>query len=342
MLTPQQYLERLAAQSRTHHEAWWLRSEKTGTPESRRAKLRATLSFHGQEHRAQSLEALLEADPLTSDLSPELRDVVEQTAKDLQEYVLPGEMATFQQMVFGLLPLAGVDAFCVDRTHDGDRLDGHLVVLNEGLFVCAQLLSKAFLLDNVEGDLEDYKRPGVDAYRNAIEHFLAPSGKHANEVFFKDVPPEVEGLLSAAQMRMTILLLQFVMLHEVGHAVHGDHALMSEYRFHIAGAEQPPKATEKHWAAEYAADLYALERILGHTGTNAGRWANFVAICSFFQWLAAVEKRIGSPLCPLHPPPLQRAAALRTLLVGIVPLDDETGAQVEKSYEIFSSWGRQA
>ena len=71
----------------------------------------------------------------------------------------------------------------------------YLVILNEGLFICAQLLAKAFLLENLDGDLLQYKRSGVDAYRTAIEHFLAPSPVHANSIFFEEVPPTLKGPL---------------------------------------------------------------------------------------------------------------------------------------------------
>lgn len=342
MQSPQEYFEYLSKASRTRHDAWWLVSERTGTPESRRAKLRATLRFFGQEHRAAELEALLDSDPLTSDLSPDLREVVDQTVRDLEEYLLPAEVELYRRTTFGLLPLSAVDGFCVDRTPWGAKLDGYLVVLNEGLFVCSQLLAKAFLLDNLDGDLLPYKRPGVDAYRTAIEHFLAPSPIHANSVFFDEVPPDIEGALSAAQMRMTILLLQFVLLHEMGHVVHQDHALMDQYQFHVAGATAPSASTEKHWSAEYAADAYALDRILRHTGADASRWANFVAIFVFFQWLGTVERVTGRPLCPLHPPPLMRGEALRKVMRSQVPLDDQTASLVNKSFDILDSWARLA
>lgn len=340
MQSPRDYLTYLTKVSRARHDAWWLVSEQTGTPESRRAKLLATLRFFGQEQRATELETLLAAEPLKSSLTPDLRDVVNQTAQDLEEYVLPEEIEVFRRTVFGLLPLSAVDGFCVDRTPWGAKLDGYLVVLNEGLFICAQLLAKAFLLENLDGDLLEFKQPGIEPYRRAIEHFLAPSAKHANSVLFEGVPPDIEGALSAAQMRMTILLLQFVLLHEVGHAVHQDHALMSEYQFHVAGTQATAKQTDRHWSAEYAADGYALERILRHTEADASRWANFVAVYVFFHWLGTVERVTGKPLCPLHPPPAMRGEALRSAMSSRVPLDSQTAVLVDRSFEILDSWAR--
>lgn len=340
MQSPQDYLATLSKISRSRHDAWWLVSERTGTPESRRAKLRATLRFFGEERRAVDLEALLDSDPLASALSPDLQGVVDQTVCDLEEYMLPGEVEMFRRTAFGLLPLSAVDAFCLDRTLRGVKLDGYLVILNEGTFICAQLLAKAFLVENLDGDLLVHRRSGIEAYRTAIEHFLAPSVAHVNSVFFDGVPPEIEGALAAAQMKMTILLLQFVFLHEMGHVVHHDHSLMGEYEFHVSHAQPPSVPTEQYWAAEYAADTYALERILRHTGTEASRWANFVAIYVFFHWLGTVERVTGCPLCPLHPPPLARAQRLRELMREKVSLDSQTAMLVERSFDILDSWAQ--
>lgn len=343
MVSPHAYIEYLSKLSRARHDAWWLVSERTGTDESRRAKLRATLRFFGQEHRAAELELRLDREPLASELSPDLRDVVEQTVRDLEDYLLPAEKVEFSRTVFGLLPLSAVDAFCIDRTHLKVKLDGYLVVVNEGLFVCAQLLAKAFLLANLDGDLLQYRRSGVDDHQAAITHLLAPSSVHAKRVLFDEVPPDIEGALSAAQMNMTILLLQFVLLHEVGHVVHQDHSLMGEYQFHVAAAtEAPAVPTEKFWAAERTADEFALDRILRRAGSDASRWANFVAIYVFFHWLHAAERVTGRPLCPLHPPPLARGEDLRKLMLNSVPLDGQTKLLVDKSFEILGTWDASA
>ena len=340
MVSPQAYLEYLRKLARTSHDAWWLVSERTGTEESRRAKLRATLRFFGQEHQAAALESRLDKELPASDLSPDLRDVVEQTVRDLEDYLLPDELPDFRRTVFGLLPLSGADAFCTDRTLERVRLDGYLVILNEGIFVCAQLLAKAFLLANLDGDLLQYRRSGTDVHHAAISHLLAPASAHANRIFFDAVPPDIEGALAAAQMNMTILLLQFVLLHEMGHVVHGDHSLMGEYRFHIAAASEPsPSPTEKFWAAEHSADEYALDRILRRAGADTSRWANFVAIYVFFHWLDAAERVAKHQLCPLHPPPLARGEALRKLMLERVPLDGQTKQLVDKSFDILGTWG---
>lgn len=339
MQSASEYLRQLSTRARKHRHAWWLTSEQTGTEESRRTKMLATLAFYGQEHLAEKLESRIDQAPSVAALSSDLRGVVDQTAHDLQDYLQPEEHEAFKRTLFGLLPLSAVDAFCLDRTRWGEQLDGYLVIMNEGLFVCVQLLAKAMLLENLDGDMAEYKQSGKGFHRAAIEHFLAPSAAHAGRVHFEDVPPEIEGALAAAQMRMVILLLQFVLLHELGHIVHRDFELMGAYRFHIGEAEDStPASTEAYWAAEYSADRFALERILARVRSGAGRWANFVAIHTFFHWLDGVERVAGQPLCPLHPPPSARAGALRALMVDREPLDAHAAPLVEKAFAILESW----
>lgn len=339
MQSASEYLEQLATRARMHRHAWRLTSERTGTDETRRAKMLATLAFYGTEHLAEKLASNLDEEPPVADLSADLRGVVEQTAQDLQDYLLPEEQEAFKRTLFGLLPLSAVDAFCLDRTRWGVQLDGYLVIMNEGLFVCVQLLAKAMLLENLDGDLLEYKQSGKDIHRAAVEHFLAPSATHAGRILFEGVPPDIEGALAAAQMRMVILLLQFVLLHELGHIVHRDFELMGAYRFHLGEAEDPaPASTEAYWAAEYAADRFALERILARVGSSASRWANFVAIYSFFRWLDEVERVAGRRLCPLHPPPRARAETLRALMVERDTLDEHAAPLVEKALAILDGW----
>jgi hypothetical protein len=334
------YLEYLMKTARTKLDAWWLRSERTGTEETRRTKLLATLRFHNQEHRLEEFEPHLRKEPLTSELSTDLKGVVKQVVLDLRDYLLPKDIARYERTTVGLLPLSGVDAFCIDRTLWEGKLDGYLVILNEGLFLCAQLLSKAFLFENLDGDLIAYKTSGVPTRSIAIEHFLAPSSRHANQVMFEGVPADIEGSLSAAQMTMTLILLQFVLLHEFGHVFNGDFELMEKYRFHIASAEEStsPVRSDQHWGAEYAADRYALSTICRNVRTDMSRWANFMCIYIFFDWLRSIEEKTGGPLCPLHPPPANRGKRLMRLMRQQVPLDDVSRQHVRQSLAILNSW----
>lgn len=339
MPTASDYFDVLSKNARREHDAWWLVSEKTGTPESRRAKLQATLRYFGQDTKLEALSQALETSPAKSDLSPELSGLLEQLVTDLQEYVGPGDLHLYRSTHFGMLPLSSVDGFCINQTLTGEQLDGYLVVINEGLWICAQLLAKAFVLENLGGDFEEYKRSGRPDFDAALAHYLSPASVNANRVFFENVPPEVEGALSAAQSSMAILIMQFVVLHEVGHVVGQDFDLLGAYRLHISQAvEAPPKATAQHWAAEYAADVYSLQAICERSSADISRWANFITIYVFFNWLARVEAVVGRPLCPLHPPPSERGEHLLRWMLTRYPDASESEGFLVQTRNILATW----
>jgi len=109
-----------------------LTSERTGDEQSRRAKLQATLGFIGADGKLDELSAALESAPVRADLSPELAGLLEQCWTDLQDYVTPDERPLFRQTFAGFLPLSSVDGFCLNQTMMRERLDGFLVIANEG------------------------------------------------------------------------------------------------------------------------------------------------------------------------------------------------------------------
>lgn len=339
MPTASDYFNVLSKNARREHDAWWLVSERTGTPESRRAKLRATLRYFGQDTKFDALSDALETAPAKSDLSPELRGLLDQLVSDLADYVRPGDLHLYRRTHFGMLPLSSVDGFCVNRTLTGEQLDGYLVVINEGLWICAQLLAKAFVLENLGGEFEKFKRPGRTEFDAALSHYLWPSVVNVNKVFFENVPPDVEGALSAAQSSMAILIMQFVVLHEVGHVVGQDFDLLGAYRLHLDHASNaPPTATDQHWIAEYAADVYSLQTICDRSGTDVSRWANFITVYVFFNWLARVEVLTKRPLCPLHPPPSERGERLLQWMLARYPGVSEADEFLKQTESILAAW----
>ena len=339
MIKTTYYFAVLSKNASREHDAWWLISERTGSDDSRKEKLRATLQFFGQEAKLDEFSQALNSSPESSALSPELSGMFEQLTLDLKEFLRPEEFNVFENIHFGLLPLSSVDGLCLDRTIQGEMLDGFLVILNEGLWVCTHLLSKAFILENLDGDFTELRRSGQQDFELAIRHYIAPTGKNANSVFFENLPPAVDGQLSAAQSTMAILILQFVVLHEVGHIVNRDFELAGEYRFHIGKTPAAPSApTQKYWDAECAADEYSLDAICRHSRADISRWANFCTIYVFFHWLASVEKVTGCPLCPLHPPPSELGERLLRWMYSHYPPDQQAIHYIKQTQSILQSW----
>lgn len=339
MKTAADYFAVLSKNARHEPDAWWLISERIGTSESRKTKLRATLQFFDQESKLDELLQVLDSAPENTSLSPELSGLIKQLTCDLEKYVRPEDLIAFRDTHFGLLPLSSAASFCLNRTFQGEQFKGFLVILNEGLWVCAHLLAKAFVLENLYGDFEEFRRSGQQDFDVAIRHYLAPTGKNANSVFFENTPPEVHGELSAAQSSMAILILQFVLLHEVGHIANRDFDLIGEYRFHVDQASAAPSApTQKYWDAENAADEYSLDAICRYSRADINRWANFFTIYVFFHWLASIEKVTGRPLCPLHPSPSDRGERLLGWMLAHYPPDEQVTHYITHTQKILQSW----
>lgn len=341
MPTAADYFIVLSKNAKHDYDAWRLTSERTGSAESRKAKLRATLKFFDQEGKLDGLSQEMNSIPDKTDLSPQLCGLIDQLVSDLAEYVRPEELNVFRETHIGLLPLGSVDGLCLDKTLLGEQLDGFLVILNEGLWVCAQLLAKAFVLENLDGDFKDFRRTGRHDFEVAIHHYLSPSGKNANCVFFENTTPEVEGELAAAQSMMATLIMQFVVLHEFGHILNRDLELMGEYRFHISQTSKKPVfPTQTYWDLENAADEYSLRTICRHSRTDINRWANFITIYIFFHWLASVENVSGRTLCPMHPPPATRGKRLLNWMWAHYPPDREALHYIERTKTILDSWSK--
>ena len=339
MQKPAEYFRKLVQSTPHELHFWSLVSERTGTPDSRIAKMRGTLQYFGQLDKLDDLYSKQEAAPSTAALSPSLCGLLEQLSDDLEEYVQEEHLADYRRTYFGMLSLRSVDGCCINQTLSGEPLDGYLILINEGLWVCLQLLAKAFVLENLSGDLAQYKKSGRGDFDAAISHFLSPTSNSAAKVFFTEVPAELEGEMSAAQSSMAILLMQFVVLHELGHVIHRDLELLGAYRIHIGKSDEVvPREAGKHWQAEFAADRYALSTICLKSRSNLSGWANFLTIYVFFSWLSSVERVAGRPLCPLHPAPSSRADALLTYMRSTYTVTEEIDQYIDITKSILADW----
>ncbi len=328
-------------------DRWNLLSIRSGSASTQRDKLKGTLSFFNAMDKFDQLESQLLSAAPESPFSDGIQNVAVQLKEDLIDYLAPTHHAEYQKTQMVFLPLPAFDGFCIDRDQQGRQLDGYVICLNEGLWVCAQLLAKAFVLENLQGDLSQYKASGKSSHDAALAHFLAPSSHYAKHIFFDTFPAEIEGLAAAAQSSMAVLILQFVSLHELGHIIHKDFALMGAYRFHFGAfetkSEPSPHAmtdqvTDQYWQAEYAADVFALEMLCQHAQQDINRWANFISIDVFFSWLIAVEQRLGKEICPYHPPPDKRREKLAVWMHENYPPNPQILTHLDDTQRILQSW----
>ena len=114
-----------------------MRSIRTGSDDTQREKLKGTLGFFNQMDKYESLERQLLASAPQTRLSDSIQDLADQLKIDLAEYIPPIFASEYQQSHIIFLPLPSADGFCLNRDHQGNLLDGFVIGLNEGLWVCA-------------------------------------------------------------------------------------------------------------------------------------------------------------------------------------------------------------
>ncbi len=322
-------------------DRWRLQSIKTGTEDRQREKLKATLEYFGKLDLYPELEKQILETPNEIELSSDIERLAQQLKEDIPDYINENDNVKFQITELIFLPLPNADGYCLNQDTAGNQLDGYIVCLNEGLWICSQLLGKAFVLENMQGDFAEFKSSGSDCFELAISHFLTPRGSNANEVFFGHLPPQIDGAATAAQSSVAIIILQFVTLHEIGHIARGDFSLMNTYSFHIANSNKNEieySHIEQYWEAEYNADIFAIKSICEHSKADINRWANFITIWILFEWLIEVERKNGKPICNLHPPPSLRLKNLKTWMNINYPPASDALLYIEITHNIINNW----
>lgn len=320
-------------------DRWRLQSIKTGTEDKQREKLKGTLTYFEKMDLFPELEKQILATPDEIDLSTDIDRLAQQLKEDLVDYINLKDNEKFKITELLFLPLPSADGFCLNQDISGNHLDGYIICLNEGLWICVQLLGKAFVLENMQGEFEEYKSSGSEFFELATSHFLSPHISNANAVFFGHLPAHIDGAATAAQSSMAVLILQFVTLHEIGHIARNDFSLMNIYSFHIAKSNETESSyIEQYWDAEYNADIFAIKSICEHSKTDISRWANFITIWILFEWLTEVEQRKGKTICELHPPPSLRLKNLKAWMELNYPPSSEVLLYIEATRTIINLW----
>ena len=219
------------------------------------------------------------------------------------------------------IPYNDCTAFCSNVDDFLEPLDGYIICINQGLYYCLNLISKAFVVETVSVDLKQYKNNAPELYNDAIGLFLEPKKDAIKNIFFEPekLPPQNYGHLSAFQSSMAMMIMQFIGLHEFGHIVNGDLTEVTHYKSHlttITGNEviEGDHDYKKTWAREYSADEFAIKALSSRAASNEAAWANFLSIYYFFKWLDDVETKNKKPISKFHPPPMDRANNLLRIM----------------------------
>lgn len=347
MNSTNEFLNRVLISSKRSSQGWNLSNEQKYDDEYDSLKFKKSLEILDaneiiERFEANDIEEYIQNggkgsfDEMIQKLADSLKDDIKDCTKGKYDYIL-------EKTAIGLIPLSLVHAFCTNVNEFNEPLDGNLICINQGLYFCLSLLAKAIVMENLSGELTEYRNSGEHTYKCATKLFLKPNKDDLNEIFFDDLPPEIYGEISAYQSKVSMMILQFVALHEFGHIVNKDLELMGLYKFHMAkvfGDEKisEQKELDKFWSAEYRADTFALAALCDRSKQSISAWGNFITIYLFFHWLNAIEKNTGRILCPYHPTPLNRANELKKYMYQRYGLQSEAEPMLEFIETKTISW----
>lgn len=312
-----QYAAQLKKETLEGNFGWSLQLNSTNSKEENKVQIEATLKQLGEIRTlaeiAQELDpggsSTLEEIPYSKKLdilSKEfLRDIVESHSESFPELVKK------TSIIF--LPNREIAAFCLGSTEANEKLDGNLICFNEGLYFCTQLIGKAMVYSNLGGDYEEFRQSGSDEFKTAIDFFVNPKTKLLNKVFFRDLPPDINGEMSAMQSTVAMKIMQFVLDHEFGHIANGDLTVQHFNRRYVTKKQDIIGSDEAKlisWAMEFEADKFALNSLNKTASSEVSACANFLTVSLFFLWLEQVEIQAHQQEFHTHPPAADRLTAL--------------------------------
>jgi hypothetical protein len=186
------------------------------------------------------------------------------------------------------------------------------VGINLGLVWVSNLVAEALL-----GAAQDQGAAAKDTYGAAHKVYQAQTQRQLDAAW--QGMPSRSDELSLQAGGVGSVVLRFVALHEMGHAVLG-HVGRWEMGVSDDSGERSYGAAERSdipaiQAMEREADCFALERMIDISSGPDAMWNNLLFIAAYFRLLAQVEAQQGAPLCSYHPPPTQRIEYLYEILV---------------------------
>lgn len=243
---------------------------------------------------------------------------------DVTRLLQPSFPDLLSNVVIGLIPTGIVNA-CVFRDDGrGHALDKYLVAINHGLYFASSRLCDALTLEILEGDLAPFADSGETSFEDAITRYLTPTNDVIQRTHFEHSwPNEVYGEFRVRSGALLAIMLQFVTLHEIAHIVHGDVDSpngIKRFSTNVDGPDFGGKDVIQfnrevgnaadNWPCEYSADEFAIHWLCDWKSGIPSCWSNLAQVYLFFGWLSKIEELIGRPICPYHPPALDRQKAV--------------------------------
>ncbi|MFQ3248109.1 MAG: hypothetical protein ACI9SP_004769 [Arenicella sp.] len=252
---------------------------------------------------------------------------------DLNAYTEGAYEEQFDRTGLAIIELGGVHAATTNVDDFLSPLDGYAIFIEIGTYYAIQLLAKALILENFKADYIKYKEDSSWLIDLARDLYIEKDMEATREVYFHNLPEEVEAEASAVQSSVTIKVMQFIALHEFGHIVNEDRGVMSFNTIHVQH-KSSNEAAEYSFEQEYNADLFAINALFSDDAPTLNKWSGFYSIFYFFAWLHSVEMKTSKPISETHPPSLDRAWRLHERLMELTHNEDHGYTVLLKDVQI--------
>lgn len=260
--------------------------------------------------------------------------------RDLDECVSLEQLPLHEKTAFSFMDIWTPNALCVISDVMGRPLEYPLIILDTRLFYVLQQLFTAVIFEELQGNLLQYKCDGSEAFKCACRLFKSPSSANVDQVQLVLPDANAQREVQAYLSMVTTITMQFIALHEFGHAWLGHHEQQSAARLLLIGEAEVSQDQIK-FRHEFDADEFAMKALISRSKSVESNWANLYAIGYFFEFIAVLEGQDQYDFERTHPPAKERLTRLRNLLALEVGRAEEFQYLEERTRELISKWTNQ-
>lgn len=328
------------------NRSWSLHATEDLSDNYTKAKLNSTLETLGNPVAADEIEREFGIEHLDGrDSMIQLgRVLMESLVQDVADCLTEEQLPILRRCEWRMVDIGLTNALCTNQSVDGSELPGFIILINQGLYFCIKLLVTAQIYEDMDHDFLPYRKSGIDVFAAACDLYVSETPDKINVGAIFTGNEDVDGAIEAHVSLGSILLMQFVALHEVGHAQLGHNKAMGLGRLSaLSAVGMTTEATSEttslaaHHAAEFEADAFAWQRLAHRATSPENNLGNIYVIRLFFGFLDAIENKIGKRISEYHPLPKIRAQRLEQLF-SPDGLTDQQKAIFDRQDALINGW----
>ena len=335
---------RLLSRSR---RKWSLEAKEDLSDNYSKAKLMVNLATLGTPFEVEDIEREFGIQKLDGrDSMIQLgRILMQSLSQDVADCLDAGELNTLSLCNIRMIDIGQTNALCSNRDIGGDPIPGYVVLANQGLYFCIKLLITAQIYEDMQGDFASYRKSGAEVFAAACHLMVTESPELLNIGSVYTGNEEIDGAIEAHVSLGTIILMQFVVLHELGHAHLGHTELVEQGHLLALSAvgdddiEVNEEELAVHHDAEFEADAFAWNALARRANDPMKNLGNFYCIRLFFRFLETIEHKTDGPWCKYHPSPSARIDRL-VALYAPNGLTEFAQQQFDRQDQLIETWSK--